>query len=109
MEKNLQSEKFSLFLLDTPWVVAVQWTPVTNLPPAVHLDLRISPRIIEKMRNEPSIISGAWGKMVHEKNLKQKILCPCSFKRAVMCRHCYLGISFFKGEFLAGIIAYVNV
>jgi hypothetical protein len=27
-----------------------------NLPPMVHLDLRISPRIFEKIRNNPNVI-----------------------------------------------------
>ncbi len=27
-----------------------------NLPPVVHLDLRISPRILEKIRNDPNVI-----------------------------------------------------
>jgi hypothetical protein len=36
-------------------------TPVANLPPVsttpvVHLDLRISPRISEKIRNDPNVI-----------------------------------------------------
>jgi hypothetical protein len=35
--------------------------PVANLPPVsltpvVHLDLRISPRIFEKIRNDPNVI-----------------------------------------------------
>jgi hypothetical protein len=39
----------------------VSLTPVANLPPVsltpvVHLDLRISPRIIEKIRNDPNVI-----------------------------------------------------
>jgi hypothetical protein len=46
-----------------------------NLPPVVHLDLRISPRIFEKIRNDPTVmlLSGAWGKVIREKHLKQKI------------------------------------
>jgi hypothetical protein len=39
----------------------------------VQLVLRISLRIFEKIRNDPTVISGAWGKVIHEKNLKQKI------------------------------------
>jgi hypothetical protein len=36
-------------------------TPVANLPPVsltpvVHLELRISPRIFEKIRNDPNVI-----------------------------------------------------
>jgi hypothetical protein len=52
--------------------------PVANLPtvsliPVVHLNLRISPRIFKKIQNDSNAISGAWGKMIHEKDLKQKI------------------------------------
>ncbi len=37
---------------------SVSLTPVANLPPVslVHLDLRISPRIFEKIRNDPNVI-----------------------------------------------------
>ncbi len=39
----------------------VALTPVANLPPVsltpvVHLDLRISPRTFEKIRNDPNVI-----------------------------------------------------
>jgi hypothetical protein len=39
----------------------VSLTPMANLPPVsttpvVHLDLRISPRIFEKIRNDPNVI-----------------------------------------------------
>jgi hypothetical protein len=37
-----------------------------NLPPVVHLDLRISPRIFEKIRNDLMLLSGAWGKVILE-------------------------------------------
>jgi hypothetical protein len=42
----------------------VSLTPVANLPPVslipvVHLDLRISPRIFEKIQNGPNVI--LWG------------------------------------------------
>ena len=39
----------------------------------VNLELRISPPIFEKIRNGPMVYSGAWGKLIHEKNQKQKI------------------------------------
>ncbi len=40
----------------------------------VHLDLRISLQIFRKIPNDPNVIfSGLGGKMIHEKNLKQKI------------------------------------
>jgi hypothetical protein len=44
--------------------------PSVSLIPVVHLDLRISPRIFEKIRNGRN---GAGGKLIHEKNQKQKI------------------------------------
>jgi hypothetical protein len=55
----------------------VSLIPVANLPPVsltpvVHLDLQISPRIFEKIRNDPNVISEAWGKVIHEKNLSKK-------------------------------------
>ncbi len=36
----------------------VSLTPVANFPPTpvVHLDLQISPRIFEKIRNDPTVI-----------------------------------------------------
>jgi hypothetical protein len=50
------------------------------LPPNVvdnsavaHLDLRISPRIVNKIRNDPNVIFRGLGKMFYEKDLKQKI------------------------------------
>jgi hypothetical protein len=35
--------------------------PGGNLPPVVHLDLRISPRIFEKIRNDPNVIVRSLG------------------------------------------------
>jgi hypothetical protein len=43
------------------------------LIPVVHLDLRISPQIFNKFEITLVLFSGASGKMIHEKNLKQKI------------------------------------
>jgi hypothetical protein len=56
----------------------VSLIPVANLPPAslkpvVHLDSRIALRIFEKIRNGLMEYSGAGGKLIHEKNQKQKI------------------------------------
>jgi hypothetical protein len=42
--------------------------PPVSLIPVVHLDLRISPRIFEKMG-----YSGDGGKLIHKKKQKQKI------------------------------------
>ncbi len=44
----------------------VSLTPVANLPPVsltpvVHLELQISPRIFEKIRNGPNGILWGWG------------------------------------------------
>jgi hypothetical protein len=41
--------------------------------PVANLELRISPRIFEKIRNGHDGYSGAWGKLIHEKNQKSKI------------------------------------
>jgi hypothetical protein len=60
--------KFAAGVVDTGG-----YLPPVSLTPVVHLDLRISPRIFEKIRNDPYVISGAWGKVIHEKNLNQKI------------------------------------
>jgi hypothetical protein len=74
---------FSIHLLLNSGPVAilppVPLTPVANLPPVslmpvMHLDLRISPRIFEKMRNGPNeLLCRAGGKLIHEKNQKQNI------------------------------------
>jgi hypothetical protein len=60
------------------FATGVNNTPVANLPPVsvtpvVHLDLRLSPRISKKFEMILELLSGAWGKVIHEKNLKQKI------------------------------------
>ncbi len=51
-----------------------------DLPPVVHLQLRISPRIFEKIRMVLMGYSGAGGKLIQEKNLKLKISLHCPFK-----------------------------
>jgi hypothetical protein len=43
--------------------------PPVSLTPVANLELRISLRIFEKIRND----SGAWGKLIREKNQKSKI------------------------------------
>ncbi len=47
--------------------------PLVSTTLVVHLELRISPRIFEKILNGPNGYSGAWGKLIHEKNQKSKI------------------------------------
>jgi hypothetical protein len=39
----------------------VSLIPAAILPPVVHLDLRLSPRIFEKIRNGPNAILWGWG------------------------------------------------
>jgi hypothetical protein len=54
--------KFAAVVVDTGGnLPPVSLTPVANLPPVsltpvVHFDLRISPRIFEKIRNDPNVI-----------------------------------------------------
>jgi hypothetical protein len=45
--------------------------PVSTTP-VVHLELRISPRIIEKFETVLMVYSGAWGKLIHEKTRSRK-------------------------------------
>jgi hypothetical protein len=65
----------------------VSLTPVANLPPVsttpvVHLDLPISPRIFEKIRNDPNVIIRVLGKGDLWKKPEQKISWHCPFKGA---------------------------
>jgi hypothetical protein len=48
--------------------------PTVSLTPVVHLYLRIFPHIFEKIQTVRMGYSGAGGKLIHEKNQKQKIL-----------------------------------
>jgi hypothetical protein len=54
--------------------------PPMSTTPVVHLELRISPRIFEKIRNGPNgtVYSGAWGKLIHEKKPEAKNLVTLS-------------------------------
>jgi hypothetical protein len=47
--------------------------PPVSLTPVANLELRISPRIFEKIQMTLMVYSGAWGKLIHEKNQKSKI------------------------------------
>ncbi len=62
----------------------VSMTPVANLPPVSLI---------------PVSLSGAWGKVIHEKNRKQKISWHCPFKQLRLCctgtytvQYCSFGI-----------------
>jgi hypothetical protein len=37
------------------------------LVPVVHLDVRISPQIVEEIQNDPNVIFRGVGKMIHKK------------------------------------------
>jgi hypothetical protein len=62
------SGKFAAGVVDT----GGNFPPVSTTP-VVHLDLRVSPRIFEKFEMILMLLSGAWEKVIHEKNPKQKI------------------------------------
>jgi hypothetical protein len=54
--------KFAAGVIDTGGnLPPVSLTPVANLPPVVHLGLRISPQIFEKIQNGPIVILWGWG------------------------------------------------
>jgi hypothetical protein len=46
--------------------------PSVSLIPGVHLDLRLSPWIFEKIQNGPNVILWGWGKLIHEKTGSKK-------------------------------------
>ncbi len=46
--------------------------PPVSTTPVVHLQPRISSRILEKIRNSRNGIPSAWGKLIHENNQKSK-------------------------------------
>ncbi len=54
--------------------------PSVSFIPVVHLDLQISPRIFGKIWNGSNGYKGSGGKIIHEKNHKQKISWHCPFK-----------------------------
>ncbi len=61
----------------------VSLIPVANLPPVsfipvVHLDLRISPRIFEKNRNDPNGLLWGWGETDSSKKPEAKNLVTLS-------------------------------
>ncbi len=53
--------------------------PPVSLTPVVHLDLRISPRIFEKIRNDPNVISRGLGEGDSWKKPEEKNLVTLSF------------------------------
>ncbi len=57
----------------------VSLTSVANFP-RVHLGLQISRKFSTKIKMALMLLSEAWGKMIHDKNQKQKISRQCPFK-----------------------------
>jgi hypothetical protein len=76
-------EKFADCVVDTSGKFA---TIVVDTSAVVHLDLRISPQIFEKIRNGPNGILWGWGKLIHEKIRSKKsrdtvpLKRPCPYK-----------------------------
>ncbi len=70
--------------------------PPVSLIPVVNLELRISPRIFEKFETAPMVYSGAWGKLIHEKNQKQKSRDTVPLKRDSVTR---FSLVFFMNQF----------
>jgi hypothetical protein len=79
MEKIFNHKSFNYLFGNLP---LVSLTPAGNLLPVseakfaagvvdssgkVHLDLRISPLILEKIQNDPNVIFKDLGKMIHER------------------------------------------
>jgi hypothetical protein len=66
-------EKFAAGVADT----GGKFGPV-SLIPVVHLDLRLSPRIFEKIRNGPNAILWGWGEADSSKKPEAKNLVTLS-------------------------------
>ncbi len=74
--QRCQNKRMKIFLID----YFFHFPPVSTTP-VVHLELRISPRILEKkFETALMVYSGAWGKLIHEKNQRSKISWHCPFK-----------------------------
>jgi hypothetical protein len=65
---------FAACVVDTSGNLSPPHLPPVSLIPVVHLDSRISPRILEKFEMTQVLFSGAWGKMIHEKKSEAKNL-----------------------------------
>jgi hypothetical protein len=46
--------------------------PPVLLTPVANLKLRISPRIFEKIRNDPKVHPVAWEKLIHDKKTRSR-------------------------------------
>jgi hypothetical protein len=67
--------KFTTDVVDTNCKFATGIVDAGGAPRLANISVNFS-----KIRNYPNVISGAWGKTTHEKNLKQKILWHCLLK-----------------------------
>ncbi len=66
--------KFAAGVVDTGGnLPPVSLTLVANLPPLCTLTCEYLREFSKKFEIILMLLSGAWGKMIHEKNLKQKI------------------------------------
>jgi hypothetical protein len=75
---NLPAVSITLVKLVAKFAPPLSLIPVADLLPVslisvVHLDLQISPRKRKKYKTVLMGFSGAGGKLIHEKNQKQKI------------------------------------
>jgi hypothetical protein len=75
----------SLFICANPCLWQLQgnffYLPLVSITLVVQLELQISLRIFEKILKMALMgYTGAWGKLIHEQNLKSKILFHCPFK-----------------------------
>ncbi len=69
-------------------IFAAQGAQSVSLIPVVHLDLRISPQMLEKIERILMLFSGAWGKEIHEKTWSIKSVdCPFNYKRKELFKY----------------------
>jgi hypothetical protein len=63
----------------------------------LHLELRISPRMFENIETALIGNSWAWGKSIHENNVKVKISrhCPFKYERHYVNKGAHFGMAFF--------------
>ncbi len=60
-----------------------------HLPPVSTLSCEYLREFSEKFETTLMVNSGAWGKLIHEKNQKSKILWHCPFKCTFYVLHAY--------------------
>jgi hypothetical protein len=66
--QRCQKEIMQIFLIEDFFHL-----PLVSTTPVVHLELRMSPRIFEKIRNGRNGKLKGLGELIHEKNQKSKI------------------------------------